>query len=116
MSIPLIRSSADSHLIERSFPRILVYTVLTLGIYAFYWFYSVNKQIKLEYDEEYSPFWRTIGLLVPIYDILVLWRVSDTVTRTVIEDQNGPVIFLLWIVFFPAAIYLVQDGINDQLA
>ena len=116
MVVPLTLSSDDSHLIERSFPRILVYTILTLGIYGFYWFYSMNKQIKLEYDESYNPFWRTIGLLIPIYDILVLWRVSNTVTDTVIEDQNGPVIFLLWIVFFPAAIYLVQDGINKQLA
>jgi len=101
-------------LVERRFSRVLAYTVLTVGVYGFYWLYSVNKQLKLAYDEEYSPVWRTLGLLVPIYDLLVLWRISDTAAEHVVEDQTGPVLFLLWVVFFPAAMYLMQDGINKK--
>jgi len=52
-------------------------------------------------------------LLVPIYDLLVLWRISDTAAEHVVEDQTGPVLFLLWVVFFPAAMYLMQ-GRNQQ--
>lgn len=112
-----ILSSGDepTHLIERSFPKVLLYTVITLGVYGFYWLYSVNKQLKLEYDEEYNPLWRTLALLIPIYDILVFWRISDTAAEHVVEDLNGPVLFLFWIVFFPAAIYLIQDGINQKV-
>lgn len=103
-----------TYLIERRFPRVLAYTIVTIGIYGLYWLYSVNKQLKLEYDEAYNPFWRTVGLLVPVYDLLVLWRISDTAAEHVVEDQSGPVIFLLWIVFFPGAMYLIQDGINKK--
>jgi|AntDeeMetagen134_2_1112570.scaffolds.fasta_scaffold01695_7 hypothetical protein len=108
------REGGESVLVERRFSRVLAYTVLTVGVYGFYWLYSVNKQLKLAYDEEYSPVWRTLGLLVPIYDLLVLWRISDTAAEHVVEDQTGPVLFLLWVVFFPAAMYLMQDGINKK--
>lgn len=106
----------ESRLVERRFPRVLAYTVLTLGIYGLYWLYSVNEQLGLEYDVEYSSLWRTLGLLVPVYDLLVPCRFSRTAADHLVEDQTGQVLFLRWVVFLPAAVSLVRSGTCRKVA
>jgi hypothetical protein len=51
---------------------------------------------------------------VPIYNLVVMWRTSHD--SAAVTDTGGVVLFLLFLVFAPAAWYLVQSGINEVAA
>jgi len=52
---------------------VLLY-VFTFGIYAIYWFYRNWKYMKLHKNIDIKPGWRTVGLFVPIYNIVLIYR------------------------------------------
>jgi nicotinamide riboside transporter PnuC len=89
----------------------VLFTVLTLGIYSLYWWYRTNEQLDAGTSAEISPGLRTIGLLIPIYNLIVIWRFSNDVTA--VTDQEGLLLFLAFLVFAPIVWYLVQTGINE---
>lgn len=95
----------------RSLAMQVLFSIVTLSIYWIYWFYVTQKQLAEGTDAYFSPVWRTIGLFIPIYNFLVMWRMSHDCEA--VTDQDGPILFLLWIVFVPVFWYLVQTGIND---
>ena len=47
--------------------RVVVASVLSGGLYLFYWFYLTWKQLISETTEEHYPVWHALTLLVPIY-------------------------------------------------
>jgi hypothetical protein len=49
-------------------------TIVTFGIYEIYWFYRNWKHLKFHKDLDISPGWRTVGLFVPIYGIVLAYR------------------------------------------
>lgn len=49
-------------------------SIVTFGIYEIYWFYRNWKQLKLHKNLDISPGWRTVGLFVPIYGIVLAYR------------------------------------------
>lgn len=49
-------------------------SIATLGIYEIYWFYRNWKQLKFHKNLDISPGWRTVGLFVPIYGIVLAYR------------------------------------------
>ena len=48
-------------------PRVLFMTVLSYGLYLFYWFYLTWKQYRDHTRTEVFPVWHALTLLVPIY-------------------------------------------------
>lgn len=98
--------------VHRSVLRILVFTALTFGLYALYWFYSVSRQYRRYLEADYSPALRTLGLLVPLVNLVVVWR--QAVDAGEADPELDPaILFLAALVFFPIAMYLVQSSIND---
>ncbi len=49
--------------------RVAVMTVLSAGLYLFYWFYLTWKQYRDSTDEEAYPVWHALTLFVPIYNL-----------------------------------------------
>ncbi|MCJ7450296.1 MAG: DUF4234 domain-containing protein [Candidatus Nanohaloarchaeota archaeon QJJ-9] len=99
---------------KRSPLAAIVLSVITLGIYALYWFYSTSKELINEAGEDSSPALWLIGLFVPLVNFIVFWKYSKTYDKALGTDDSL-VIFLLFVVIFPAAIYIVQDKINEEL-
>lgn len=90
---------------------VVALTLVTLGIYGVYWFYTTSRDmITVSGRDSHSVLW-TLGLFVPMIDLLVLWRFSRTYSSITGAQKPLPV-FLLWLVFFPAAQYVVQKGLN----
>jgi hypothetical protein len=89
----------------------VLFTVITLGIYSLYWWYRTNEQLDAGTSADVSPGLRTIGLLIPIYNLIVIWRFSNDVTA--VTDQEALLLFLAFLVFAPIVWYLVQTGINE---
>jgi hypothetical protein len=52
--------------------RIVVMTVLTFGLYVFYWVYLTWKQYRDFTQEEAYPLWHTLSLFVPVYSLFQL--------------------------------------------
>lgn len=47
--------------------------ITTLGLYFFYWFYKTNKQLYAQQGIDNNPLLRTLGLIVPLLNIYLLW-------------------------------------------
>ncbi|WP_248896701.1 DUF4234 domain-containing protein [Haloplanus halobius] len=95
----------------RSLAKQVILSVVTLSLYCIYWVHVTHKQLAAGTDAEFNPTLRTVGLFVPIYNLVVMWKTSQDCEA--VTDQDGVVLFLLWLVFVPAFWYLVQSGIND---
>lgn len=54
--------------------RLVILSILTLNIYQIYWFYLNWKYLKKHKGLNISPGWRTVGLFVPIYGIILIYR------------------------------------------
>lgn len=52
-----------------SLNRVLFMTIISNGLYLFYWFYLTWKQYRDHTREEVYPVWHTLTLLVPIYGL-----------------------------------------------
>ena len=61
--------------------RVIAFTVLSAGLYLFYWFYLTWKQLANETGEDHYPVWHALSLLVPIYNLFRLHK-----HMTVIEE------------------------------
>lgn len=96
---------------SRSLGKQVVFSIITFSLYWIYWFHITHKQLAAGTDAEFNPTWRTVGLFIPIYNLIVLWRTSHDCEA--VTDQSGPVLFLFTVVFAPVFWYLVQSGIND---
>lgn len=52
----------------------VVLSVLTFEVYEIYWFYRNWKHLKFHKNLDISPGWRTAGLFVPIYGLILVYR------------------------------------------
>jgi len=98
---------------ERSPVMVLILGIITLGIYLIYWLYQAFKQV-LE-DSDSSPVLWLIGMLVPLLNVVILWKFSMTVEEYSGGETDGILIFILYLVFAPAAIYIIQRDLNTGL-
>jgi hypothetical protein len=85
----------------------VVLFVITGGIYGLYWMYKTAKQLDEGTDASLSP----ILVIVPVYGVWMLSGGAEAVT-----EQSQVLLFLLFLVFGPAAWYLIQSGINELAA
>jgi len=87
------------------------FTVVTLGLYSVYWIYDMCGQLSSGTDADINPAVMTILFLIPIVNLYAIWEFSNA--AAVVTDQTGVVLFILFIVFAPAAWYLIQSGANE---
>lgn len=95
---------------RRSLGMQVLFSVVTLGIYTIYWYHITHKQLANGTSADFSPAMRTVGLFIPFYNFVVLWRTSHDAEA--VTDQSGAVLFLFNMVFPPAYWYIIQSGIN----
>jgi hypothetical protein len=106
------RSITDrSAFTERSLAKQVLFSVVTLGLYTIYWYHITHKQLANGTSASFSPAMRTIGMFIPFYNLVVMWRTSHDAEA--VTDQSGAVLFLFTLVFPPVFWYLVQSGINE---
>jgi hypothetical protein len=52
--------------------RLFLLYVLSFGLYHYYWFYRNWKHLKIQHNLKIRPGWRTLGLFIPIVDIILM--------------------------------------------
>ena len=118
---------ADAKIKLRSPVNSAIFDVITIGIYGFYWYYQVNKELaalgRARGTEELgtkpmNSFWA----LMPGFLILVPFLISGYNTGERVqaaqrgsgagESMNPVVAVVAMFFFFPIAIFLVQQELN----
>lgn len=54
--------------------RLIFLSIITFTSYEIYWFYRNWKHLQIHKNLNISPGWRTVGLFVPIYSIVLIYR------------------------------------------
>lgn len=97
---------------ERSYGKMVLFFIFSFGFYGLYWIHQVHKQFANGTDAEFNPVGRTAGLLVPFYNLIVIWKLCQ-MASTIIDDQDGAITFLLYLFVAPVAVYVIQSAINE---
>lgn len=105
-------SSNSGTFTKRGVGKTIALSIVTFGLYGLYWAYQVHKEFAAAKDGGFNPTVRTIGLVIPLYNFLVLWKTSND-AEELLPGVSAITVFVTGIVFFPIAIYLVQSGINQ---
>ena len=72
--------------------RIIINLVLSANFYFFYWFYLTWKQLKVQTQRDYHPVWHALALLVPIYNLFVIYRHFKTIREVQAETGLTPLV------------------------
>jgi len=99
---------------NRSLGKQILFSIITFGLYPVYWLYITNVQLAEGTDAEFNPMTRTLAiiLLSPVLIGLIwMWKMCEDAEA--VTDQDGPILFLFFLVFSPVAWYLIQSGINE---
>jgi cytochrome bd-type quinol oxidase subunit 2 len=93
----------------------VILMIVTLGIYAIYWFYQTATELKeLASDQEASPALWTVLLFIPFANLYAMYKYSELYEKISSEHLNRWILFLLWIVIVPAVWFIVQMDLNRR--
>ncbi len=53
--------------------HLLILSILTLGLYEFYWFHRNWRHLEEHLQQQLRPGWRTLGLLVPGLNVFLVY-------------------------------------------
>ncbi len=89
--------------------------IITIGIYALYWFYQTATELKfLAKDENASPGLWLVLLFIPFAGFYSHYKYGELYEKVADDHLNKWVIFILWIVFSPAVWFIVQTELNKK--
>ncbi len=87
-------------------------SIITLGIYALYWFYKTRTELNESGSGNMNPILATVLLFVPLANLYSLWVLSNDIQTATKGSANGILVFVLMLFLFPAGVYVAQDGLN----
>ncbi len=104
--------------VKRSVVRVIVLSILSVGLYGFYWFYVTRQQVTEEVGGNDAVGLQTVGLLVPILNWFIiywLWRDINKL-RTKETGQSFPVgLFLVLSILFGIAAIVIYPLVVSYL-
>lgn len=71
---PQILENVERHSNAQAPWRLVLLSIISFTVYEIYWFYRNWKHLKNQKQLEISPGWRTVGLFIPIYNIVIIYR------------------------------------------
>lgn len=108
----------QGYAVKRGVGRVVGFTLLSLGLYSFYWFYVTREQVTREIGADDNAGLQTAGLLVPILNIFIvywLWRdINVARTRVGLQEFPIPVYLILSLIGLSPIFYcLVVSKLNE---
>jgi hypothetical protein len=89
---------------EASLGKQVLFSIVTFGLYSLYWTYNTADQLDRGTNADVSP----ILVFVPF---LGMWKLSNA--GKAVTDQDGPILFVMFLFTGVLGWYLVQTGINE---
>ena len=103
----------NSHIKNRNMFLQPFLVIITLGIYGIYWFHVTLGELHQANNREEPRHWKwTILFCIPLLDFFSFWHYAGEYSEFVWNKYPRVLIFILWIVFFPAVWFLVQRDLN----
>ena len=93
---------------DKSPIAVIILTMVTFGIYGLIWIFKTAGEMQNRGAEVPS----IILLFLPILNLLYLWKYCQAVEKVTNGDVSGTTAFVLWFVFAPAGIWVIQSGFN----
>ncbi len=93
---------------ERNPIMVLIYSMLTCGIYSFYW----SIQTKNEINEKGGDIPTAWLLFVPFANIYWYWRYIEDWHKVAKPEQELMMVVLAFFLLAPLAIYWIQIALN----
>lgn len=91
----------------------VLWTVLTCGLYAFYWFHVTSREMTDALRRE-EPVWLwTLLLGVPPLSLYSYYKQGEALELVTTNHINRWLIFGLWVLFPPGAWFAVQYKLNE---
>jgi len=93
---------------KRNPALVIIFSIITLGIYLIYWFVKTKEEIK-SLGAQIPTAW---FIIVPIANAYLLYRYCEGFSDFVKKDKMGVVWFLLSVTLFPVFPVIVQTELN----
>ena len=103
-----------SHIKHRNMFLQVFLLIITLGIYGIYWFHvTLGELHRANNRGPEVGYWRwTIFFCIPFVDFFSFWHYAGEYSYFVRDKYPRVLIFVLWIIFFPAVWFLAQLDLN----
>jgi hypothetical protein len=85
-------------------------------VYIFIWYFKISKELKQYTGEDSSPGLRTLGLIVPILNLVIHWRTGEQTSRA--EEKAGitktaePILAVLASLVYFLVVPYIQSHLN----
>jgi len=100
---------------RRNVIMVTILFIITFGIYGLYWFYqTADEMIRHNKQENENPLVWLILALIPIVNLFAVWKHTQAVEQMSEKNVSGVVLFLLWLIFLPAALIWTQSELNKR--
>ena len=104
---------STDHIKYRNMAMQVLLFIVTLGIYAIYWYYVTLKELHIANGKDEGAGLWTLLAIIPIANLFSNWHYSSEYAQFINDKYPGIAIFILWIVFSPAVWFLVQMDLNN---
>jgi hypothetical protein len=94
---------------NRSIPMMILLTIVTLGLYFIYWFYTTT--VELRQKGATVPFF--LWFFIPFVNIWWTWKYSEAVESVTSNKLSGVLAFILLFIGGFIGIYIVQHFFNQ---
>ena len=88
--------------------------IITLGIYGIYWFYVTSKEMIAYRNLNGSAGLWTVLYIFPFVDLYSFYKQGEAVEALTEGGVNKWIVFILWLVFSPAAWFITQTELNSR--
>lgn len=109
---------ADAYAVKRSLGRVWGFTLISFGLYMYFWFYTYRKKLDAELGHgRDDAALHTAGLLVPVLNFFIvhwLWRDLNHLRTRVGLGEFPEVPYLIGSIFLAPVFYsLVNQELNE---
>ena len=91
---PYITGTAPANALLIGSTRLIVLSIISLGLYFYYWAYLTWKQLQPETQDVHYPVWHALSLLVPVYGIFRIYKhirvIRDLAAKSGVETSLNP--------------------------
>lgn len=91
--------------------RLLILSVVTFGIYIFYWAVLLKRMLVEQGETDLPTSWL---LIIPLANLYLMWLVFQVVETRSKGKLNALLMMILSLVFLPAAVVIVHDWALKQ--
>ena len=99
---------------QRNMGMQVLLMIVTLGIYGIYWFYVTSNEIVEHKSLDGSAGLWTLLLFVPFGAFYSYYKQGEAVEALTDSAMSKWILFILWLVFSPAAWFITQTELNKR--